>query len=734
MSLCLVASALACCASAYRFYPLNPMMARRVGGMRGIPMRRPVPIRGFVRAPNPNADGAMDGDGGDSGQADPDTDTPEPDAIARAAGGGAMREMIHSSGHPVEIDMGTDMQARMMGFMEDAEADGNFGRAAGDEGDEQEEGGAQFRHKKHKKHKHVVHTHHHYHHQKHGGGYGHGHQYGHGHGHRYDDGDEDYEPTYGHHGRYRRAAPAPDQVRRRDVTLRAGFQALDTDTAAAAPPPPLASGEADGPELRRQSVSRRQLVGIKNERLAASGRERSLRAYRLRSLAKRMIDGLADAGSSMRGPSGGAAAGWTMGGSSGSSSADEGATANFLHWRPPRQQRRRGNVFFKRRQQAPICSNFYVDERTLTSTERSVGTAEDEWVADTQEDVAGDTESFEDPLEALMAQRVATDAVTTTRSPLWRGIKKRLNSIRERHAKSLKRTTTTTSSPRPAVSAEYDDDDRARQEDYGSNEIVEFYNRDDVGRVLYRMANGRLIEEPQRFHLRRSPADEVSPWRQRRIDRLLAGRPGRKRVGGGGGQKATSAPDEETVPPSDPASVDKQVPVINIGTFRLSDNKVVPKGPSETHEGIVQHSGPSGREEMDNYIRERVREYCKASPCGAAAAAPGTHPEKKSEVVGSALIVQPPGTYEESHAAAAPATTVAAPPKVAAPPAASCPPSKIVKCIPKAYAKQGRHARTHDDEDDHDADPLVSFAFRRRRRPLFGSFLHRMFHPFGFLR
>uniref|UniRef100_A0A182W1G3 Uncharacterized protein n=1 Tax=Anopheles minimus TaxID=112268 RepID=A0A182W1G3_9DIPT len=278
---------------AYRYF-------KKVGHHFRPVMMKPMPVGrfGFVRAENPNADGAMDApkSGEESFEA-----APSPQFAMEAMPGQEMhapemREMIHDSPHPVEIDMGPGMQARIMGFEGELDHEGNFGRAAAD-GEEDEEGGAQFRHfkHKHKKHKHVIHTHHHYHHKKegHGGGYGHhgygkhdsyGH-HGHGHGHGHHGGDDegdDYEPTYGHHGRYRRSSMS-------EMSPEEGpdAQALDRTALAHSSPdlpvplePAPAMVDPSTPTVYRQSVSRRQLVRSKNERLAQIGRDRAQRANR----------------------------------------------------------------------------------------------------------------------------------------------------------------------------------------------------------------------------------------------------------------------------------------------------------------------------------------------------------------------------------------------------------------------------------------------------------------------
>uniref|UniRef100_A0A182MSS0 Uncharacterized protein n=1 Tax=Anopheles culicifacies TaxID=139723 RepID=A0A182MSS0_9DIPT len=273
---------------AYRYY-------KRMGNRFRPVMMKPMPVGrfGFVRAENPNADGAMDSpkSGEESAEAapslQPEMHQPE------------MREMIHDSPHPVEIDMGPGMQARVMGFEGELDGEGNFGRAAED-GDENEEGGAQFRHfkHKHKKHKYVIHTHHHYHHKKegHGGGYGHhgygkhdsyGHHghggYGHGH-HGGDDEGDDYEPTYGHHGRYRRSSMSemsPEETETPDAQAldRTALTHSSPDRPVPLEPAPAVMEPGTSP-IYRQSVSRRQLVRSKNERLAQIGRDRAQRANR----------------------------------------------------------------------------------------------------------------------------------------------------------------------------------------------------------------------------------------------------------------------------------------------------------------------------------------------------------------------------------------------------------------------------------------------------------------------
>uniref|UniRef100_A0A182IT85 Uncharacterized protein n=1 Tax=Anopheles atroparvus TaxID=41427 RepID=A0A182IT85_ANOAO len=1008
-------------ADAYRMYP---MMARHKFGP--MMMRRPaIPMRftGFVRSENPNADGAMD--------AQPNTDGKEGEMLAPPSSGGSdafapaalhaearaghegtfesgpmMREMVHHSEFPVEIDMGTDMQARVMGFMDDAEADdGNFGRAAGEGEEEQEgEGGAQFRHKKHKKHKHVVHTHHHYHHKKEGyghghGGYGHKHGYGHGYGDDEKDGDE-YEPTYGHHGRYRRSGSSesadtdaqaldrtdaqPSQTQHTSL----GQQQQQQQQLLEVSDVPLPA-EVPVPEVTetgyRQSISRRQLVRSKNERLAQIGRERAFRAHRydeegeaphgsdgpcpaeyveiagegletekqtvgtaqdsqvvtaskrrpfqplasmigklfkrpsksaapspvvarpensetkalqreiqssvatkspsgtganfdadlqrhlstkgqlvgaslnssaqatpsivdqpspgtffpelgsivsvrfidgagrertvpfeltsrqlgkgngsfpegiplnynffyfhciptpsppnagvdddrMRSMAKRMIDGLE-----------GRRAGWAKGGEEANGGGSESDTGEPQHrWQ---HRRRMANSEWRRRRQPSatpekvverrtaaggemptepafttttvsstvpanvedadcdqICSSFYIDERKLTSTSttmRPPGQDLEELVEEREEpevqedgpDNRIDSESIEDPLEAMIARQESKakeiDRPTSTRNPLWRGLSKRLNMFRERHVKSPRRKPSyprmTTALP-PATMAPPelatirltgDELDHG----YDSNEIVEYYNDADVGRVLYRMANGRLFEEPQRIHFRRSPNGEDT-WRRRRLDRLAA-RMGRMR-------KTPTVGASEPKPVTDTlvAATESSKPVVNIGTFRVADpnNAARPQGtPSD----------------MDNYIAQKVREYCQKS-CPASSPA-DQHGYVQSlhvippsdEVVGSSIIVQPAHTQTDS------ATPPKSPPVAATATAGAAPcKAKIVKCIPRALAEQqgqrkpSRTSKANGEPSDTSDDPLVSFARRMRQPPPapIRNLMQKMLRPFG---
>ncbi|XP_035891658.1 uncharacterized protein LOC118502981 isoform X2 [Anopheles stephensi] len=806
---------------AFRYY-------KRMGNRFRPVIMKPMPVGrfGFVRAENPNADGAMDAKSGEE-SSDVAPQAPAMDGLPmHDMHEPQMREMIHDSPHPVEIDMGPEMQSRVMGFEGELD-EGNFGRAAGDEGeDKEEEEGGQFRHfkhKKHKKHKYVIHTHHHYHHKKGGEGYGH-HGYGHGHhggyghghhggygghhhgggGHGYGHGDEgdegdDYEPTYGHHGRYRRSSSMSESSPAQELASDGGPQALDRTVLHSSPDHPIplvAVATTDpgtpGSPAYRQSVSRRQLVRSKNERLARIGRDRAQRANRLRSMAKRMIEGLEGGGRSGR-----------VAGEDESGAAGEGSVPQrWAHRRRTKSEWRRRDANAGRRRRPmpvekvierrtpeevplpvtpppvitvdpvesvveerevereqedepgcddPICSNFYVDERKLTTTSTTPREPEHRLEEELEPKLVplgneiDEEEGEEAPVGTFVAQ--PREEPKSTRNSLWRGLSKRLSAFRERQADRVARrrmiiapeqSSTTTADP-----MSMDDDE------YDSNEIVEYYQQQDVGRVLYRMANGRLLEEPQRLHLRRSAegADEEgdsNSLRKRRLNRL-SNRMNRRR-------KPTKSNAASEAQPAEGASDKSRTPMINIGTFRLTDPKYDGAGsaPVPAATGGVENTGAarsvSGTvpADMDNYIMQKVREYCSTS-CAAGKAQPPpviimpsapVVPVSNSEpIVGSSrqLIVQPASTYED--ATVAPATARTSAPN----PPASCP-TKIVKCIPKALADRSgskRYRKTEsspqpssdDPAEDKESNPLVSLA-RGMRHYRFNPF-RRLFGPFA---
>uniref|UniRef100_A0A182YGP9 Uncharacterized protein n=1 Tax=Anopheles stephensi TaxID=30069 RepID=A0A182YGP9_ANOST len=1012
---------------AFRYY-------KRMGNRFRPVIMKPMPVGrfGFVRAENPNADGAMDAKSGEE-SSDVAPQAPAMDGLPmHDMHEPQMREMIHDSPHPVEIDMGPEMQSRVMGFEGELD-EGNFGRAAGDEGeDKEEEEGGQFRHfkhKKHKKHKYVIHTHHHYHHKKGGEGYGH-HGYGHGHhggyghghhggygghhhgggGHGYGHGDEgdegdDYEPTYGHHGRYRRSSSMSESSPAQELASDGGPQALDRTVLHSSPDHPIplvAVATTDpgtpGSPAYRQSVSRRQLVRSKNERLARIGRDRAQRANRyadpqqdhdsdgpcpaeyveavgevvgsaqgredpkvgsskrplrpfqtiinrmfrrpqkqepvvaadpqkpadpqtlalreeigkriesqsskpniaaemkqylqtkkgpivggpkasdgleapdvsstagcataplpgtflpelgtivsvrfvdeagrersvpfeltsrhlggngtahnltttvplnynffyfhcltpggaparLRSMAKRMIEGLEGGGRSGR------ATGEDESGAAGEGSVPQ----RWAHRRRTKSEWRRRDANAGRRRRPmpvekvierrtpeelplpvtpppvitvdpvepvveerevereqeedpgcddPICSNFYVDERKLTTTSTTPREPEHRLEEELEPKLVplgneiDEEEGEEAPVGTFVAQ--PREEPKSTRNSLWRGLSKRLSAFRERQADRVARrrmiivpeqSSTTTAGPMPM------DDDG-----YDSNEIVEYYQQQDVGRVLYRMANGRLLEEPQRLHLRRSAegADEEgdsNSLRKRRLNRL-SNRMNRRR-------KPTKSNAASEAQPAEGASDKSRTPMINIGTFRLTDPKYDGAGsaPVPAATGGVENTGAarsvSGTvpADMDNYIMQKVREYCSTS-CAAGKAQPPpviimpsapVVPVSNSEpIVGSSrqLIVQPASTYEDAPVAPATARTSAPNPP------ASCP-TKIVKCIPKALADRSgskRYRKTEsspqpssdDLAEDKESNPLVSLA-RGMRHYRFNPF-RRLFGPFA---
>ncbi|XP_052891413.1 uncharacterized protein LOC128299472 [Anopheles moucheti] len=766
---------------AYRYF-------RKMGNRFQPVMMKPMPVGrfGFVRAENPNADGAMDAKSGEesSEPAAPATDVMQGHEMHAPE----MREMIHDSPHPVEIDMGPGMEARIMGFEGELDGEGNFGRA-GDGAEEEEEEGAQFRHfkhKKHKKHKFVIHTHHHYHHKKEGGGYGH-HGYGkhdsyghHGHGgghhgygggyghHGGDDGDDDYEPTYGHHGRYRRSSMSemsPPEGQTPDA------QALDRTALTHSSPelPNLmetSAADPSTPTVYRQSVSRRQLVRSKNERLAQIGRDRAQRANRLRSMTKRMIVGLE-----------GGRTGRTTGEEDGAVDVGSVPQRGWLQRRRPKSEWRRRDLNAGRRRRPietekvierrtpeepvlpvmvppvmtpaipelsereiaeekqeseeeeddevecddPICSNFYVDEQQITTTSTTPRAPEHrlEEVLEPRLVPFGnelDQEaSLEVPLDTLVAQQheQAKSKPSANRNSLWRGLSKRLSAFRERQADRSERRKMVKQPELPTTTTADPND----EEEYDSNEIVEYYQQ-DVGRVLYRMANGRLLEEPQRLHLRRSSEggeDSDTPQRKRRLNRL-SNRANRRRMP----VKHNSLPE----PKAPEASSDAGKPVINIGTFRLADNYDGGAASALENTGAARSVSGTGPSDMDNYILQKVREYCSTSCASGKSAAPVIIvPEKPSytvayapaavaaaaahePIVGSSkqLIVQPPSTYETAAPTAVP--------KSANPPAC---PTKIVKCIPKALASGSKRSRKTDpsndqQEQDKESNPLVSLA------------------------
>ncbi|XP_053667028.1 uncharacterized protein LOC128716129 [Anopheles marshallii] len=766
---------------AYRYY-------RRMGNRFQPVMMKPMPVGrfGFVRAENPNADGAMDAK---SGEESSETAAPAMDGMqGHEMHAPEMREMIHESPHPVEIDMGPGMQARIMGFAGELDGEGNFGRAA-EGAEEEEEEGAQFRHfkhKKHKKHKHVIHTHHHYHHKKegHGGGYGHHgygkhdsyghhghggghHGYGHGGGHGHHGGDDDdYEPTYGHHGRYRRSSMS-EMSHPEGQTPDA--QALDrTALTHSSPelPIPMEASPADPstPTVYRQSVSRRQLVRSKNERLAQIGRDRAQRANRLRSMTKRMIEGLE-----------GGRTGRMTGEEDGAAGEGSVPQRGWLQRRRTKSEWRRRDLNTGRRRRPieveqvierrtpeepvlplltppvltpelpvvsergnmeeeqepiearydepecddPIGSNFYVDEQQLTTTSTTPRAPEHRLEEELEPRLVPfgnelDQEaSLEVPLDTFVAQQreEAKSKPSSNRNSLWRGLSKRLSAFRERQADRSERRKMV-KQPEPPTTTTADPND---EEGYDSNEIVEYYQQ-DVGRVLYRMANGRLLEEPQRLHLRRSAEgdeDSDTPQRKRRLNRL-SNRTHRRRKPA----KHNSLPEPKTPETSNDAGK----PVINIGTFRLADTYDGGAAAALENTGAARTVSGTGPSDMDSYILQKVREYCSTSCASGKSAAPVIIvPEKPSyhvayapaavaaaanePIVGSSkqLIVQPPSTYEA-------ATTSA--PKSANPPAC---PTKIVKCIPKALASGSKRSRKTDPSNDQQAEdkesnPLVSLA------------------------
>ncbi|XP_050078831.1 uncharacterized protein LOC126565671 [Anopheles maculipalpis] len=802
-------------AQAYRYY-------KRMGNRFRPVIMRPMPVGrfGFVRAENPNADGAMDAKSGEeSSEPAPLPPQPAPQAPAmddmpmHEMHAPQMREMIHDSPHPVEIDMGPGMQARVMGFEGELD-EGNFGRAAGEDEEENEgEEGGQFRHfkHKHKKHKYVIHTHHHYHHKKGGhegyghhgyghgkhGGYGHHGGHGGGHGYGHDDGGEgdDYEPTYGHHGRYRRSSMsesspadelAPDTPQALDRTALPTHSSPDHPIPLAAGPTTMVDPGAPG-TVYRQSVSRRQLVRSKNERLAKIGRDRAQRANRLRSMAKRMIEGLE-----------GGRTGQTTGEGVSVATGEGSVPQRWLHKRRTKSEwRRRDANAGRRRRPMPmekvierrtpedvpfevpttvitpavpaveteteekemekekkedvecddqICSNFYVDERKITTTSTTPREPEYRLEDEFEPKLAPFGNEIDQAVneEASLATFIARprEEPKSHRNSLWRGLSKRLSAFRERQAdrgarrKSInppeQQSTTTVD---PVV----DDDE------YDSNEIVEYYQQQDVGRVLYRMANGRLLEEPQRLHLRRSAEgdEEGDPnsLRSRRLNRL-SNRLNRRRKPAKSNAASDPQPAEGTIDKS-------RTPMINIGTFRLTDPKYegaasAPAPAAATGlENIGAARSASGyvSADMDNYIMQKVREYCSTS-CAAgkshpppviimpSAVAPASA-SNNEPIVGSSkqLIVQPPSTYEA--ATVAPATA-----RTSAPNTPACP-TKIVKCIPKAMAGSGKRSRKTDSSgkssssnnpaDEKESNPLVSLA-RGSMTPF--RLRHYRFNPF----
>uniref|UniRef100_A0A182KDY7 Uncharacterized protein n=1 Tax=Anopheles christyi TaxID=43041 RepID=A0A182KDY7_9DIPT len=372
-----------------------------------------------------------------------------------------------------------------------------------------------------------------------------------------------------------------------------------------------------------------------------------------------------------------------------------------------------------------ICSNFYIDEQKLSTTSTTPRASEHRLDQELEQKLTLDgndietQESFEEPQAILVAHREdrklappsATSNTHVSRNSLWRGLSKRLSAFRERQAgKGARRKPLPAMEP-PTTMATSDLTD---DETLDSNEIVEYYQQ-DVGRVLYRMANGRVLEEPQRYHLRRSSDDEkvVSP-RQRRLNRINKRRKEYK----------DEAPAEDKTP-----EPKKETPIINIGSFRM------PAGgaPVSTIENTgASHTVGSGSE-MDNYIMQKVREYCSTScTSGKVAQAPVIIvPEKHSyafayppnavaapvpvgeQIVGSQLIVQPPGTYSKNDSPTTRAPEPATTPR-------SCP-TKIVKCIPRAMSSKSQKSRkpgttSNDEEKDTVAGPLVA-AFRPSRVP-----------------
>lgn len=367
-----------------------------------------------------------------------------------------------------------------------------------------------------------------------------------------------------------------------------------------------------------------------------------------------------------------------------------------------------------------ICSNFYVDEQKLTTTSTTPRAPEHRLDEVLEPKLALDgnaietEESIEDPEASLVAQRDDRNEASARpnhsggRNALWRGLSKRLSAFRERHAgKSAHRKPLPETEPpstRTSTMTNLTDDEAV-----DSNEIVEYYQQ-DLGRVLYRMANGRVLEEPQRYHLRRSSDDEadVSP-RQRRLNRINKRR-----------KQYKDAPATEDKTPAT-----KPTPIINIGSFGM------PNGAASVSN--MENTGASrtmGGPEMDNYIMQKVREYCSTS-CGSGKVVPPPViivPEKPSyaiayppdavaapaatgeQIVGSQLIVQPAGTYSQNEA-----PTTRSPSDPGTTPR-SCP-TKIVKCIPRAMASKSKQTRkagttSNDEEKDTVAGPLVA-AFRQ---------------------
>uniref|UniRef100_A0A182RYQ3 Uncharacterized protein n=1 Tax=Anopheles funestus TaxID=62324 RepID=A0A182RYQ3_ANOFN len=365
----------------------------------------------------------------------------------------------------------------------------------------------------------------------------------------------------------------------------------------------------------------------------------------------------------------------------------------------------------------PICSNFYVDELRLTTTSTTPRAPEHLLEEELEPRLVpfGNELDLEDSVVASLSPLVvqhreetkSSSKPTNSKNSLWKGLSKRLSAFRERQADRNGRRKMVSMPELPTTTTT----DPTVQDDYDSNEIIEYYHQ-DVGRVLYRMANGRLLEEPQRLHLRRSSedgADSDTPQRKRRLNRL-SNRAQRRRKP----DKHVSSP----APKPAEAGNDVGKPVINIGSFRLPDNY-----DGGAHIGSVRSVDGTVPTDMDSYILQKVREYCSTS-CASGKGA-GTPviivPEKPSytvayapaavaaatanePIVGSSkqLIVQPPSTYESASTSA---------PNLANPP--SCP-TKIVKCIPKSWAGNSKRSRKTNASDDQQADkadnPLVSLA------------------------